>query len=90
MCLFTTLTLTPFIIFASHKALFFLPYIALISAFAAQMALLGFYFFPLFLSLPEHVTLWLRIIPVHVRERGKKKEEEEKSPEKNHFAVTGI
>jgi len=29
---------------------------------------------------------------VHVRERerGKKKEEEEKSPEKNHFAVTGI
>jgi len=45
------------------------PYIALISAFAAQMALLGFIFPLLYLSL-------------HVRERGKKKEEEEKSPEK--------
>ena len=41
------------------------------------------YFF-LSLSLPERVTLWSRIIPVHVRERerGEKKEEEEESPEK--------
>ena len=44
------------------------PYIALISAFVAQMALLGFHFF-LSLSLPERVTLWSRIIPKHVRER---------------------
>ena len=44
------------------------PYIALISAFAAQMALLGLFFF-LSLSLPERVTLWSRIIPAHVRER---------------------
>ena len=37
--------------------------------------------FFLSLSLPERVTLWSRIIPVHVIERGKKKEEEEKIPE---------
>ena len=48
--------------------------------------------FFLSLSLPERVPLWSRIIPVNVRERerGKMKEEEEKSPEKNHFALTGI
>jgi len=69
--------------------IFFFPYIALISAFAAQMALLGFLFF-LSLSLPERVTLWSRIIPVHVRERERGKKKEEKSPEKNHFAMTGI
>ena len=55
------------------------------------MALLGFIFSSL-LSLPERVTLWSRIIPLHVREREvrRKKKEEEESPEKNHFAVTGI
>ena len=39
------------------------------------------YFF-LSLSLPECVTLWSRIIPVHVRvrEERRKKEEKEKSP----------
>ena len=45
------------------------------------------YFF-LSVSLPERITLWSRIIPMHVKERGKKKEEEEKSPEKYHFAMT--
>ena len=40
--------------------------------------------FFLSLSLPERVTLWLRIIPMHVREREeRRKKEEEKSPEKN-------
>ena len=41
----------------------FPPSIALISVFASQMAPLGF-IFPLFLSLLEQVTSWLRIIPV--------------------------
>ena len=66
------------------SVLFLFSFIALISAFAAQMALLGF-IFPLFIS-PERVTLWSRIIPVHVRERererGKKKEEEKKPRKK--------
>jgi len=55
------------------------------------MALLEFIFSSL-LSLPERVALWLRIIPVHVRERerGKKKEEEEKSPEKTLFPTTKV
>ena len=58
----------------------FSPYIALISAFAAQMALLGLIFF-LSLFLPERVTIWSRIIPVHVREREeRRKKEEEKKP----------
>ena len=48
------------------------------------------YFF-LSLSLPECVTLWLRIIPVHVRERERgKKKEEKKKPRKIQFAWTGI
>ena len=48
------------------------------------------YFF-LSLTLLERVTLWLRIIPVHVRERGKKKEEEEeKSPEKTTLPWPGF
>ena len=62
---------------------FFFPYIALISAFAAQMALLGF-IFPLF-YLSRNVSPYGRgLFPyMSERERGKKKEEEEKSPEKN-------
>ena len=52
----------------------FFPYIALISAFAAQMALLGF-IFPLFNS-PGMCHL---MVHVRERERGKKKEEEEKA-----------
>ena len=67
----------------------FSPYIALISAFAAQMALLVFIFSSL-LSLPERVTLWLRIIPVHDREREVRRKKKKKSPEKNHIAVTEI
>ena len=68
--------------YASIGQVFLFPYIALISAIAAQMALLGFIFF-LSLSLPECVTLWSRIIPMHVRERERgKKKEEEKSPRK--------
>ena len=53
-----------------------------------------FYF--LSLSLPERVTLWSRIIPVHVTEREerrrkkKKKEEEEKSPEKTTLSWPGF
>ena len=48
------------------------------------MALLGFIF--LSLSLPEHVTLWSRIIPVHVRERERYEERRRrKKPTKNHF-----
>ena len=39
------------------------------------------YFF-LSLSLPERVTLWLRIIPVHIGDRGKKREEEKKPRKK--------
>ena len=34
------------------------------------------------LSLSERVTLWSRIIPVHVRERGKEKERRRKKPRK--------
>ena len=68
---------------------FLFPYIALISAFAAQMALLGF-IFPLFIS-PGTCHLMVEDYSrACKRERGKKKGEEEKSPEKNHFAVTGI
>jgi len=60
----------------SKEYIFYLPYIALISAFASQMALLGFIFSSL-LSFREQVTLWSRIICVQSeRERGKKKEEE--------------
>jgi len=61
----------------TQKIAQFFPYIALISAFAAQMALLGF-IFPLFLSLPEHVTLWSRIIPEHVREREVRRKKKKK------------
>jgi len=46
------------------------------------MVLLGFILF-LSLSLLERVTLWSRIIPMYVRERDKKLEEE-KSPEKKN------
>ena len=67
----------------------FFPYIALISVFATQMALLGF-IFPLFIS-PGTIHLMVKDhFHASQRERGKKKEEDEKSPEKNHFAVTGI
>ena len=59
---------------------FLFPYIALISAFAAQMALLGF-IFPLFIS-PELVTLWSRIIPVHVREREVRRKKKKKKAQK--------
>ena len=65
--------------FCSHTSLLFLP---------SPHRWRCWDLFFLSLSLPDRVTLWLRIIPVHVRERGKKKEE--KSPEKYHFAVTGI
>ena len=68
-------------IFSLVSTFFLFPYIALISAFATQMALLGF-IFPLFIS-PGTCHLMVkdysRACP---RERGKKKEEEEKSPEK--------
>ena len=60
---------------------FLFPYIALISAFAAQMALLGF-IFPPFIS-PGMCHLMVEDYSrACQRERGKKKEEEEKSPEK--------
>ena len=56
------------------------PYIALISAFATQMALLGF-IFPLFIS-PRMCHLMVEDYSrACQRERGNKKEEE-KSPEK--------
>ena len=60
----------------------FSPYIALISAFAAQMALLGF-ISPLLIS-PETCHLMVKDYSrACQRERGKQKEEEvEKSPEK--------
>ena len=62
--------------------LFLFPYIALISAFAAQIALLGF-IFPLFIS-PGTCHLMVEDYSracQRDRERGKKKEEE-KSPDK--------
>ena len=62
--------------------IFLFPYIALISAFAAQMALLGF-IFPLIIS---HGMCHLM---VEDYSRACQREEE-KSPEKNHFAVSGI
>ena len=70
---------------------FLFPYIALISAFAAQMVLLGF-IFPLFISPGTCHCMVEDYSRACQRERGKKKEEEEEeeSPEKNHFAVTGI
>jgi hypothetical protein len=50
--------------------------------FASQMALLGFYFFCLSLSLPEQVTLWSGFILVQSeRERGEKEERREKKKE---------
>ena len=50
-----------------------------------------FFNFVLSLSLPERVTLWSRIIPVHVRERQvRRKKKMKKKAQKNHFAVTGI
>ena len=72
---------------SNEKLLF--PYIALISAFAAQMALLGFFYFFLSLSLPECVTFWSRIIPVHVREREVRRKKKKKKAQKKTFAVTG-
>ena len=51
--------LTGFII--KHRLKLFFQYIALISKFGSQMALLGF-IFPRSLSLPEQVTLWSKII----------------------------
>ena len=73
--------------------LFFFPYITLISAFAAQMVLLGF-IFPLFIS-PGTCHLMVEDYSrACQRERGKKKEEEErrrrKKPRKKYFAETGI
>ena len=60
------------------KVFFLFPYIALISAFAAQMALLGF-IFPLFIS-PGTCHLMVEDYSrTCQREGGKKKEEEEKS-----------
>ena len=61
---------------------FLFPYIALISAFAAQMVLLGF-IFPLFISPGTCQLMVKNYSRTCQRERGKKKEEEEKSPEKN-------
>ena len=69
------------ILFKSEIVVFLFPYIALISAFAAQMALLGF-IFPLFLSLLERVTFWSRIIPVHVREREARRKKKKKKAHK--------
>ena len=47
--------------------------------------------FVLSLSLPERVTLWSRIIPVHVREREREvRRKKKKKAQKKHFAVTGI
>ena len=71
------------------KSFFLFPYIALISAFSVQMALLGF-IFPLFISPGMRHLMVEDYSRACRRERGKKKEEEEESPEKNHFAVTGI
>ena len=63
--------------------IFLFPYIALISAFAAQMALLGF-IFSLFIS-PRTCHLMVKDYSrACQRERVEKKEEEEKSP------MTGI
>ena len=65
------------------------PYITLISAFASQMALLGF-IFPPFTS-PRTCHLMVEDYSLACqRERSKKKEGKEKSPQKNHFAVTRI
>ena len=42
-----------------------------------------YFFLPL--SLPKHVTLWSRIIPVHVREREvRRKKKKKKKPRKKH------
>ena len=62
------------------KNRFFSPYIALISAFATQMALLGF--FPLSLSLPECVALLFPFMSEREREVKRKKKKKKKSPEK--------
>ena len=71
-----------------HQVFFlFFPYIALISAFAAQMALLGFiyfYFIPLFIS-PGMCHLMVEDYSrACQREIGKKKEEEEKKAQKKN------
>jgi hypothetical protein len=50
--------------------------------FASQMALLGFYFLPLFIS-PGTSHLMVRVYSHAVREREVRKKKEEKSPEKN-------
>ena len=71
--------------------IFLFPYIALISVFAPQMALLGF-IFPLFIS-PGTCHLMVEDYShacQRERERGKEKERRRKSPEKNHFAETWI
>ena len=69
--------------------LFFLPYIALISMFASQMAMLGFIFFLSFISPgTSHLMVGVYSRAVREREVRKKKEErrrkrkEEKSPNK--------
>ena len=60
----------------------FSPYIALISAFASQMALLGFTI-PLFISLEtSHLMVEDHIIPVKSEREGGRKKEEEIGPEK--------
>ena len=64
----------------------FFPFIALISAFAAQMALLGF-IVSLFISPGTGHLMVKDYSRACQRERGKKKK---KKPRKKHFAVTGI
>ena len=61
----------------------FFPYIALISAFAAQMALLEFIFSSLYLS--RNVSLYGRgLFPcMSEREREVRRKKKKKSPEKN-------
>ena len=63
-------------LFKRSGYLLFFPYIALISAFAAQMALLGFIFFLSFLISPGTCHLMVEDYSrACQRERGKKKEE---------------
>ena len=65
----------------SRRRFFLFPYIAFISVFAAQMALLGF-IFPLFIS-PGTCHLMVKDYSCACqRERGKKKEEEKEAQKK--------